>query len=310
MIAGSVGSNAFRLQSTPYTYESTSLHLAFIMASELAAEMPSFMGRRRASRAEPTGAENRQAKQARVVQQAEDAAANSGGGRASKQNILVQLVMILTRMSMNQARELAELTGVMFTCFLLPLSHVLAVLTMDGGDEYQEMVVERRQAVADLEQRKPKAKQKSKKEDQISDDDMSGKEEPPSDQETVPLLPSPHLFISLKAIGGLIEKGNKDETPEALSVRHKLKQAWDNQVKGKEESVIMGVIKIWRGRRPQKGKGPKPKHLKLIMCLADPLQEHLSAYLKLTGATQKQGQAPRGYLEREAANLLKKLNSK
>ena len=258
MIAGSVGSNVFRKQSTPYTFVCTSQLLAFIMASELAAEMPSFMGRRRASRAEPTGAENRQAKQARVVQQAEDAA-NSGGGRASKQNILVQLVMILTRMSMNQARELAEVKGVMFTCFLLPLSHVLAVLTMDGGDEYQEMVVERRQAVADLEQRKPKTKQKSKKEDQISDDDMSGKEEPPSDQETVPLLPSPYLFISLKAIGGLIEKGNKDETPEALTVRHKLKKAWDDQVKGKEESVIMGVIKIWRGRRPQKGKGTKAR---------------------------------------------------
>ena len=281
--------------------------------AEMAAEMPAFMGRRRlASRVEPSGAENRQAKQARVLQQAEEAAASGNGGRASKQNILVQLVMILTRMSMNQARELAELTGAMFTCFLLPLSHILAVLTMEGGDEYQEMLVERRQAVADLEQQKKqtKAKQKPRKEEADSDDEMSGKEDLPSDQESVPLLPSPHLFISLKAIGGLIEKGNKEETPEALSVRRKLKQAWDDQVKGKEESAILSVIKIWRGRRPQKGKGPKPKHLKVVMCLADPLQEHLSAYLKLTGATQKQGQAPRGYLEREAANLLKKLSSK
>ena len=192
----------------------------------------------------------------------------------------------------------------------MPLSHVLAVLTMEGGDEYQEMVVERRQAVADLEQKKPKPKQKPRKEDYISDDEMSGKEDLPSDQESVPQLPSPHIFISLKAIGGLIEKGYRDETPEALSVRRKLKQAWDDQVKGKEESAILSAIKIWRGRRPQKGKGPKPKHLKLIMCLADPLQEHLTSYLKLTGAIQKQGQAPRGYLEREAANLLKKLNSK
>ena len=308
MIAGSVGSSAFQQQNTPCTFVRISLHSVLIMA-EMAAEMPAFMGRRRASRAEPTGAENKQAKQARVIHQAEEAA-TSGGGRASKQNILVQLVIILTRMSMNQARELAELTGAMFTCFLLPLSHVLAVLTMEGGDEYQEMVAERRQALADLEPKTPKTKQKQKKEDLISDDEMSGKEDTPSDQDTVPQLPPPHLFISLKAIGGLIEKGNKEETPEALNVRRKLKQAWDDQVKGKEESAILSAIKIWRGRRPQKGKGPKPKHLKLIMCLADPLQEQLSAYLKLTGATQKQGQAPRGYLEREAANLLKKLNSK
>ena len=267
--------------------------------TELDIDMPGFMSRRRAaSKSEPVV---RDRKQARVLQQAEEAAAaGSGGAKPSKQNILIQLVLILTRMSLTQARELAEITGVVFRCFLLPLAHIVSKLTMDGGDEYQEMVTERRERVEEAS-KKTAARKKGKKKDDLDSESSEG------EAEVVEQLPSPHVFIALKAIGGLIQAGNTNESKEAFETRQKLKEAWDQEIKGKDEEHILRNLKVWRGRKPQKqSKGPK--HLKLILCLSDPLQELLSTYLLQTDCKQKIGQAPRGYLEREAASLMKKLS--
>ena len=272
--------------------------------TEIKVDMPGFMSRRRAaSRVEP---EARDSKQARVLQQAEEAATAGGGGsKPSKQNTLIQLVLILTRMSLMQARELAEITGVVFKCFLLPLPHIISKLTMEGGDEYQAMVTERRERLDELAKASAGKKGKGKKKDkeELSGDESSGMET----EEVVEQLPSPHVYIALKAIGGMIQAGSASESKEALATRQKLKEAWDQEIKGKDEEHILKNLKVWRGRRPQKqSKGPK--HMKLILCISDPLQELLATYLLQTDCKQKIGQAPRGYLEREAATLMKKLS--
>ena len=127
-------------------------------------------------------------------------------------------------------------------------------------------------------------------------------------KEEIPQLPSPHVFIALQAISALIQAGVPNEQPPALALRQQLKTAWDEQVKGKEELDLLKTIKIYRGRKPQKQAKGQQKHYKLIMCISDPLQQIFADYLVATGAKEKAGQAPRGYLEREAANLMRKLN--
>ena len=271
------------------------------MAS-LTVDMPSFMGgRRRVASQAAQG--NRQAKAAKVVQQAEAAATEAGGGKPSKQNILTQLVLILTRLSLNQARDLAEITGALFRTFLLPLEHLVSEQSISSGEEYQDMVKNRKEQVAEAA---AKAKKAKKGEEAEEDSDMDGFAT--DTKEEIPQLPSPHIFIALQAISALIQTGVPNEQPPALALRQQLKTAWDDQVKGKEELELLKTIKIFRGRKPQKQTKGQQKHYKLIMCMNDPLQQILADYLVATGAKEKAGQAPRSYLEREAANLMRKLN--
>ena len=268
------------------------------------ADLPPWAQNRRRA-ATRTDSSESEKKQAKVLHQAEEAAtAEAGGGKPSKQGVLMALVMILARMSLQHGRALAEITGVLFKCFLLPLEHSLAECTMGGGDEYQEMVNERREAVA-AATKKPGGKKKAK--DAAKEDDDTDEEEMPAAMPA--LLPSPHLFIGMQSISTLIKEGCKDESKDATAARGKLKEAWDAQIVGKDEAEVQSTFKVWRGRRPQKQtKGPK--HLKLIFCMADPLESALSRYLLLTGGKQKIGQAPKDYLEREATNLMQKLQKR
>ena len=170
----------------------------------------------------------RESKQARVVEEAEEAAAEAeGGGRKpGKQAILIQLVLILSRMCLLQSRELSEIIGVLFRCVLLPVAHITAVLTMEGGDEYQEMVNERREKLGSTTAKKKKKGGQESEDDEIEE----------QSKEDVEQLPSPHLHIALKAIAGTIQKGAQGETPAANTIRIRLKEAWDSSVKGKSET--------------------------------------------------------------------------
>ena len=91
---------------------------------DLEADLPEFMAARK--RTASRGAEGGKAeKQAKVVEMAEEAAsAADGGGRASKQSVLMQLVAVLTRLRLANSRELGEVIGVIFKCILLPLDHL------------------------------------------------------------------------------------------------------------------------------------------------------------------------------------------
>jgi hypothetical protein len=285
-------------QTTQRMFALISLLSALAMA-DLTVDMPAFMGTRRrmASQAAPG---SRQSKAAKVVSQAEASAAEASGGKPSRQNILTQLVLILTRMSLNQARDLAEITGALFRTFLLPPEHLVSEQSTLSGDDYQDMVKNRREQV---EEAATKAK-KTKKGEEIQEDsdDMDDV------KEEIPQLPSPHVYIALQVIGALIQKGVPNEQPPALALRQQLKTAWDTQVKDKEELELLKTIKIYRGRKPQKQAKGQPKHFKLIICMSDPLQQIFADYLVATGAKEKAGQAPKSYLEREAAALMRKLN--
>ena len=88
-------------------------------------ELPKFMRKRAATR-EGDGAKD--SKAAKMVEEAERAAAgtSSGDRKPRRQAIVEQLMIILTRLCLANAKELAEVTGVLFRCLLLPLSHILA----------------------------------------------------------------------------------------------------------------------------------------------------------------------------------------
>ena len=109
------------------------------------------------------------------------------------------------------------------------------------------------------------------------------------------------------SLAEMISKGCRDESAQATAVRQRLKTVWDAKIKDAEEKDLKTMIKVWRGRWPQQKQRHKAKHAKLILCCSPELQEPLLEYLALTGATEKVGKAPKGWLEREAANLLKKL---
>ena len=108
--------------------------------------MPEWTARRKRLASAGAALTEKGSKVHRVLAEAEGAAAAKGGGgggaRPKKQAILEQLVMIIARMCMSQARDLAELTGVLYSCNLLPLNHITAATSMDLGDEYQDMIKE------------------------------------------------------------------------------------------------------------------------------------------------------------------------
>ena len=267
-------------------------------------DMPKFLARKRlASASAPVSA----GKTARVIAEAEAAADKiTKGGKGKKQNILEQLVMILTRLSLAQSRELAEIVGILFCCVLLPLRHITAKTTIQHGDEYQDMVKELKTEKAEYYKNKEKKPSKKSEEAEEDDEELEMESDEDEDKDAPAELVAPHVRISLTSLGETISAGEPGESAEATAARQKLKQAWDSHIKGKEEHEIKQIVKVWRGRKPpRKGKGKKM--MKMVLCLIPEVQIPLMEYLLLTGGVEKRGKAPRGWLEREASSLLSKL---
>ena len=74
-----------------------------------------------------------------------------------------------------------------------------------------------------------------------------------------------------------------------------------------EEGEVHDLIRVWRARKPQKQgktKGMAGNYVKLQVSVRQDFAQPLRTALLATGAVEKHGKAPRGYLEREASRLL------
>ena len=226
----------------------------------------------------------------RVLAEAKEAA---GGQKASVSAILLQLVVILTRLSMQNARELAEVTGAILVTYLLPENHILVQSAKEAGDEFNLWIEESNTA-------------KAKKEMEDTDDE-DDKETPASaghrEGET---LPMPHVHIAVHCLSALLEDKASCNS-KATSAKEDIKKYCKHKISGKEEEEIAAVIKVFRIKRPQKqgkAKGITGRYAKFISAVEPELEAPLKIFLQETGAVEKHGKAPRGYLEREAGRIL------
>ena len=241
-------------------------------------DMPSFMQRRK--RVASASAPKSDSKAAKVVADAEAAAAASGGTKGTvgkRQSILEQLVVILTRLSLANARDLAEVLGVLFCCVLLPVKHVTAQSTLESGEECQEQVKELKAEKAEYAKAKG-AKTKEKEDEAALELDEDEDEEEEADMEAPQELIAPHVHICLASLSKTINEGMSGETAEATTARRALKAAWDEHLKDKEEEEVKAVVRVWRGRRPPK-KGKGKKRVKMIISCIPEVQGPLVKYL-------------------------------
>ena len=228
----------------------------------------------------------------RVLAEAKEAA---GGQKASVSAILLQLVVILTRLSMQNARELAEVTGAVLITFLVPESHILVESAKEAGDEFNKWIEESKIA-------------KTKKDLEGSDDeDDKGMEE--SGHPGGETLPMPHVHVAVHCLSALLED-KATCNPKATAAKEVIKKYCKDKISGKEEEDIAAVIKVFRIKRPQKqgkAKGITGRYAKFICAVEPELEAAMRSLLQETGAVEKHGRAPRGYLEREAGRLLGRL---
>ena len=218
----------------------------------------------------------------RVLKEAKQAA----GGRGAKiPEILFQLVAILTRLCAQNSRDLAEVTGAVLSTYLIPEDHIIAQAAAEAGNEFNKW-----------------RKEGKKEESGSEEEDKRARPAGQSEQEEPPL---PHIHIAVSCLDALLlEKGGSQKAQES---RNLIKVWCEENVTSKEEDEIAAKIKVWRVRKPQKQsktKGINGRYAKFVLASPEGLEKHLKTYLLETGAVQKFGRPPRGYLEREATRLL------
>ena len=226
-----------------------------------------------------------------------EATAAAGGKTAKTADILLKLVMILTRLGLQNARDLAEVTGALLITFLLPVTHIIVTASKSAGDEFNKWREEEKQG--------KRAKQEM--DDDDSDEDKSQRHDGPPDHQGEP-LPMPHVHVAVTCLlAALEEKGGNEN---AVAAREKIKEFYREKIHEKEEVEIATVIKVFRVKRPQKQsktKGITGQYAKFMCAVSPQLEAPLRTLLMETGGVEKFGKAPRGYLEREASRLLNQM---
>ena len=237
-------------------------------------------------------------KQQKVVAEAEESALvqakKNGKKGANKNDIIEQLVQVLTRLVLTNSNDLRELTGMLLTTHLVPASFSLAAHALEAGKQYQEMV---------QEQKKEKGTAKGSSDSQpVEGEDLMDTSTAPSN------LGAPHIFIAMIAIQAML---NDSSLVNMENEKSSLLASWKKHIEGKSEEEIHGMIKIFRVRKPQKQskqKGMSSDYTKVTLCLDPCLEIPIMAMLKKAGAIRKSGKAPRGFLEREASTLLNRMS--
>jgi hypothetical protein len=264
--------------------------------------MPSWMKQRGATSSQVAA----KSKAAKVVEDATAGARNqaqSQGRNYTKKDVLEQLVVILSKLTLSNTQELREITGMLYTTVLLPQDHTLAVASMKAGQEYQNMVKANKEASNASEAKEPKEKDKSAG----SETAMDESEENSKQEE----MGSPHIWIGMQALWAQLSANRKGLDKNALQALETLQQTWASHIQDKTEKEVWDYIKVWRCKKPQKPSKKAMKgegYCKLIFCLGDDMADPLRDLLKATGGEIKWGKAPRSYLEREAQRLLGKVN--
>ena len=244
-------------------------------------DLPSWMRKRRTSVDVDSRREETPKAAKRVLKEAKDAA---GGKGAKVTAVLFQLVAILTRLCSQNSRDLAEITGAVLSTYLIPEEHTLAQAAAEAGSEFNTW------------------RKEGKKEKEESGSEEDDKRATAGHQEDLPL---PHIHVAVSCLDAILQE--KGGTQKAQEARKQIKDWCENNVTGKDENEIAALIKVWRVRKPQKQsktKGINGQYAKFVLASPEGLEKSLKTYLMETGAVQKFGRAPRGYLEREANRLL------
>ncbi len=258
--------------------------------------LPKFAGAARKASEAAEGEKNSKAQ--RLVAEAQAAAGGGRRGKARQQDVLEQLVQILTKLTLSNSNDLREVMGVVIRTYLVPEKHTLVVTSLQAGKEYQERA------------KKEKEKREAAKQDSDEDEESAEEEAPaPAAGMDEEKLGSPHLIIAMQSIHQFLVADRSQLGAEAAAAVKALEDKWTGMKIGEmDEAEATKLVKVWRTRKPQKQakKHPMGKYVKLNFSMEEGLGDALHQALVKTGAQEKVGKAPRGYLEREASRLLQK----
>ena len=239
-------------------------------------------------------------KVARIVAEAKAAAQVKGGGKGNRRSnmddeTLEQLVLALGRLVMQNSSELREIQAVCLTTFLIDAVFPPIVAGLEAGQTFQKLVV----------------LQKAKKGKQLNSLASASSSAMEVEEEN---LGSPHVMVALAVLPAMATLGGM--TPEQQLV---MKNWWD-KILDKTEDEIAREIPVFRVRKPQvatvvqkKGKKTVPgaPYAKLQFAVKDyQVQDILCSIMIRGGGMEKAGPAPRGFLERQARELLEKCSKK
>ena len=265
------------------------------MAVEYDVGMPDFARKRLASQqldeVRDVGGRATKAKASKVVAEAQQAAVKGkgkGGKGSSDKEVIEQLVVILTQLTLSNSAELREITGMLIVTHLVKADSAVAVASLQAGKDYQAQVEVLRKEKQDVLDRRAAG------EDMVEDPEELG---------------PPHVLIALDGIKAMI-----NDMTLSTEVRKDLMLLWKDKIESKNLDTLLITLQVWKCRKPQtqgikkKGKPAGGEYAKLQFSVSDmDIELLLCKALLSQGAVRKWGSAPRGWLERQAQQLLAKV---
>ena len=214
-----------------------------------------------------------------------------GGGKGKgkggeQESVLQELIVMLGRLVLQNSSDIRELTAVSLMTFLIPSGPILEA-GLGAGQQFQLLV------------KKSKAKKSGA---------AASSTTPEVEMEAIG---SPHVMVAMATLPAvfLVELAYSAE-----DIR-KVKLWWDEKIVKASEEEVGAEIPIFKVRKPQtpskgrmnkKGKVEIPEvYGKLIVAFKNQeVAEILNRGLVQAGSVRKTGPAPRGWLERQAQDLL------
>ena len=222
-----------------------------------------------------------------------EAKGGKGGGKGGGQEaVLQELIVMLGRLVLQNSADIRELTAVSLMTFLIPAGPILEA-GLEAGQHYQALI-------------------KKSKEDKKPAAAAAASSAAPGEEE-VEQLGSPHVMVAMATLPAIfkVEKAYSADDIRAV------KTWWDEMIVKASEDEVGREIPIFKVRKPQtpskgrkskKGKIEVPEmYGKLVVAFRNQeVAEILHRGLTHSGAVRKTGPAPRGWLERQAQEMLNK----
>ena len=243
-------------------------------------------------------------KAARLVAEAK-ATAHSKAGKGNRRGnmddeTLEQLVLALGRLVTQNSSELREIQAVCLTTFLIDAVFPPIQAGLEAGQTFQKLVVLQ--------------KAKKGKQPALATSSASASASASAVEVEEENLGSPHVMVALAVLPAMAILPGMTPTQQQI-----MKNWWD-KILDKSEEEIAREIPVFRVRKPQvatalqkKGKKTVPSvpYAKLQFAVKDyQVQDILCSIMINGGGMEKAGPAPRGFLERQARELLEKVSKK
>ena len=243
-------------------------------------------------------------KVARIVAEAKAAAQVKGGGKGNRRSnmddeTLEQLVLALGRLVMQNSSELREIQAVCLTTFLIDAEYPPIKAGLEAGQTLHKLV---------LLQKAKKAKQNP---GALATSSASASAKEVEEDEN---LGSPRIMVALAVLPAMAI------LPGMTPAQQQIMKSWWEKILDETEEEIAREIPVFRVRKPQvttaqqkKGKKtvPAAPYAKIQFAVKDyQVQDILCTIMTRGGGMEKAGPAPRGFLERQARELLEKVGKK